>query len=130
MSLSHPRSARNYRAETERPRDLSGIAARLGISLRTVGGLNRRLKADFFRAETEVEPIRGVTAALLRGPMSMDALEPAAPDLGREAIKAALDQLVALDWAEVAGDRYRLKSTLRSFIDEALPRRIDALNNQ
>ena len=112
------------------PRELSVIAERLGLSLRTVSTLNRRLKEAFFAAETQVQPARRVAAVLLDGPKTLAELKRATPELGERSVKAALELLRSNDWVQSENRRYKLSSRLRSYIDESITRRIDGLNNQ
>jgi hypothetical protein len=112
------------------PRDLAAIAQKLGVSLRTAGTLNRTLRDDFFDAETEVEPIRQVTLALLGHPRSPDALL-AETGLDPDALARALDRLRELRWIEDEGEQdLKLAGSFRSFLDTDLDRRIDGVNHQ
>lgn len=112
------------------PRELSEVAERLGLSLRSVGTLSRRLKQAFFAAEHRIQPARRVSAVLAAGPMTAKEIAAAAPDLEPAAVRRALTFLRDAGWLEVQGKSYALSTRLRSYIDEELARRIDALNNQ
>ncbi|MCB9680981.1 MAG: hypothetical protein H6733_05865 [Alphaproteobacteria bacterium] len=114
------------------PRDLGVVADKLGVSLRTAGTLNRTLKEAFFAPETEVEPIRQVTGALLGQALDVASLV-AQTDLDESAVRRAVTHLVEVGWVEpVAGaaDTYALSGTLRSFVTDDLQRRVDAINHQ
>lgn len=112
------------------PRELSAIAERLDLSLRSVSTLNRRLKEAFFAAETQVQPARRIAAILLDGPKTIAELKRAAPEMGERSVKSAVDFLRGNGWVELEKRRYQLSSRLRSYIDESITRRIDGLNNQ
>lgn len=114
----------------QHPRELSAIAEVLGLSLRSVGSLNRRLKEAFFAAETEVQPARKVSSVLVEGPRSLAEIQRALPDLERSQVRQALAFLKESGWVQLDSRRYALVSRLRSYVDEDLTRRIDALNNQ
>jgi DNA-binding transcriptional ArsR family regulator len=112
------------------PRELGVVADALGLSLRSVGTLNRRLKRAFFAAEQAVQPARRITSLLLDGPRSAAELERQASELEPSQVRRALDLLRQEGWVERSGRRFSLRTRLRSFVDEELSRRIDALNNQ
>lgn len=112
------------------PRELNVIAERLELSLRTVSTLSRRLKEVFFAAETRVQPARRIAALLQEKPRTLAELKRAAPELGDKAVKRALDFLRDNSWVDVEKRSYKLSSSLRSYIDETITRRIDGLNNQ
>jgi hypothetical protein len=114
----------------QHPTDLSRVADDLGVSLRTVGTLNRRRRLSFFAPESEVQPARRISAILLDGAKTLAEIRRAAPELAAEQVRQALRFLHAQGWISSADRRYALRGRLRSYIDETLTRRIDALNNQ
>jgi hypothetical protein len=112
------------------PRELAAISDTLGLSLRSVGSLNRRLKQAFFAAESSVQPARRVSLILVDGARSLAELQKALPELDRSQVRSALRFLKESGWVELVDRKYTLRSRLRSYVDEKLTRRIDALNNQ
>lgn len=112
------------------PRDLQVIADKLGVSLRTAGSLNKQLKEPFFAPETEVEPIRIITGALLGAPSSIEGLA-AITQLDIVEVRRAIKHLQELGWVDVDEHEVaRLAGTLRSFVTEDLQRRVDGVNHQ
>jgi DNA-binding MarR family transcriptional regulator len=114
----------------QHPRELGSVAEQLGLSLRSVGTLHRRLKEAFFAAERSFAPARRLTALLVAGPRSLAELTAAAPELEPAQVRRALRELEARGWVTRSGGRYALVARLRSYVDEQLSARIDALNNQ
>ena len=114
----------------EHPRELSTIAEKLGLSLRSIGALNRRLRQAFFAAEANVQPTREVCSALLDAPLGLAELQAALPDLDKAQLRQALEFLKKSEWVEVKNRKYQLKSRLRSYVDNQLTRKIDGLNRQ
>jgi len=112
------------------PQDLAAVADRLGLSLRTAGSLNRRLKGAFFAPESEVAPLRQVCALLTPGPRTLAELARAAPELDAKQLRRALRAAGKRGWVRREGERYVLATRLRSHLDDMLGPRIDALNNQ
>ena len=113
------------------PKDLSKVAQALDLSLRTAGTLNRRGKREeFFKPETEIEPLRRVAAALKRGPKSLPQLQRSLSDIEPALLSRALAVLVDSAWVEKKGGRYALRPGFRSHVHDELPRRIDGLNRQ
>lgn len=112
------------------PRELGAVAEFLGLSLRSVGSLNKRLKQAFFAAERGVQPARKLTALLLDGPKSTAELTELAGDIDTGQVRTALKLLEKEQWVERTGKRFGLRTRLRSFVDQELDRRIDGLNNQ
>ena len=114
------------------PRDLSAVADELGVSLRTAGTLNKKLKGDFLAPELEVEPLRALTDVLLDGPRTRQELTDHLDDEDAARISRALELLIDNGWLEVTGDdeRYALQTELRSFVSDDIDRRIDGLNHQ
>lgn len=112
------------------PRELSTIAEKLGLSLRSIGGLNKRLRQAFFAAEANVQPTREVCSALVDGALSLAELQAALPDLEKTQLRQALAFLKKSEWVEIKERRYQLKGRLRSYVDEQLTRKIDGLNRQ
>lgn len=113
------------------PKDLARVAQALDLSLRTAGTLNRRGKKDeFFRPEREIEPLRRVAAALKRGPKTQRALEQSLTDIEPPQLQRALEVLLENEWVEQQGQRYALRSGIRSYVHDDMGRRIDGLNRQ
>lgn len=117
-----------------RPRDLSGVAADLGVSLRTAGTLSQKLKGDFLKPELDVRPLRELTALLLDGPQRRSRLLAAADDDERGRRERALDVLLGNGWVSARDDGddplLSLTGTLRSFVSDDLDRRLDGLSHQ
>ncbi len=113
----------------DRPRDLAGIAEQLGVSLRTAGTLNRKLRTGFFAPENEVEPMRTVTAALLGSDLRLDELVHAT-GLDEPTLARATRLLVEHGWVQDDGGVLRMRRGVRSFVAPDASRRIDGLNNQ
>lgn len=112
------------------PRDLSEVAERLGVSIRTAGSLNRALKGDFFAPENLVEPVRVITAALSGQPMDVAELA-AETDLEEVEVRRVVTHLLELGWLEPdEGERVRLAAVLYSYVTEDIERRIDGVNHQ
>lgn len=114
----------------QHPRELGVVAQQLGLSLRSVGTLHRRLKDAFFAAERSFAPARRVCALLVSGARTLPDLAGAAPDLEPAQVRRALKDLEARGWVTRNGVRYALVARLRSYVDDQLNARIDALNNQ
>lgn len=112
------------------PRDLATVAAQLGVSLRTAGTLNKKLKGEFFAPERDVEPIRRLTGLLTGRDMSLGELRRGTLDLDPDQLRRALRFLIDNGWVEEVDARYRIQKTHRSFVTADIDRRIDALNNQ
>ena len=112
------------------PRELRTVADQLGLSLRSIGTLHRRLKDAFFAAERSLAPARRVTGILVSGARNLAELVEAAPELEPAQIRRAIRQLEQRGWIRKSGARYALVDRLRSYVDEQLGARIDALNNQ
>lgn len=116
------------------PRDLAAVADELGVSLRTAGTLNKKLKGDFLAPELEVEPLRALTDVLLDGPRLRSQLLAGLSDEDQPRLLRSLQLLTDNGWLEVDGDeedpRYALQTELRSFVSDDLDRRIDGLNHQ
>lgn len=111
------------------PRDLAQVAEKLGVSLRTVGTLNRELKGPFYAPETAVEPVRRVTTALLGRPSTVEALVDAT-GLEVAEVRRALAQLQEVGWVEEGDGVFGLSTTLRSYVTDDLQRRVDGVNHQ
>jgi hypothetical protein len=112
------------------PRDLDFVARSLGVSYRTAVNLNRAARADFFRPEKEIEPLRRVCAVLVGQALTRQALTEALDDLDDVTIDRALALLEDSGWiTRDAEERYALGATLRSYVSDDLSRRIDGLNN-
>ena len=111
-------------------KSLQEIADLLGVSLRTVGVLSAASKKEMYAPEKQVEPMRRINALLQRGPMSRDELVDHLEDLEEEEIDRALHFLQSLEWVQQRGARFQLAEVLRSFVDEDVTRRMDALNHQ
>lgn len=121
-----------YFAEYRRrhPRDLSTVAERLGVSLRTAGSLNRQLREPFFAPETRVEPVRQVTAALLCGALSAEQIE---GETGLDAgeVTRVLAHLSEIGWVRQRADgRFGIAASLRVHGNEDLDQRLDAVSHQ
>ncbi len=112
------------------PRELSTIAEKLGLSLRSIGGLSKRLRQAFFAAEASVQPMREVSSALFAKPLSLAELQDALPELEKAQVRKALESLKKSGWVEVQDRKYQLQGRLRSYVDEKLSRKIDGLNRQ
>ena len=114
----------------QHPRELGSVAAQLGLSLRSVGSLHRRLKDAFFAAERAHAPTRRVSSILLSGARSLPEIVAAAPELEPTQVRRAVKALEARGWITRNSGRYALVARLRSYVDDQLSARIDALNNQ
>lgn len=117
------------------PRDLGQVARQLGVSLRTVGSLNKKLRGNFLAPEDEVEPLRQLTDLLLDGPQDRDALLQALDAIDPIRVQRSLAMLEQYGWLDVDGPdegnpRYALKTRHRSFVSDDLDRRFDGLNHQ
>lgn len=112
------------------PRDLDFVARSLGVSYRTAVNLNRAARADFFRPEKEIEPLRRVSAVLVGQARSRDELRDALDDLDDATVDRALGLLEQSGWVvRDEEDRYAIATALRSYVSDDLDRRIDGLNN-
>ncbi|MEZ4317588.1 MAG: hypothetical protein R3F61_08785 [Myxococcota bacterium] len=116
------------------PRDLASVARRLGVSLRTAGSLNRRARGDFFTPETDVEPLRDLTARLLDGPVRLSVLMGEQGD-DEEIVRLerSLHLLRESGWlvySDHEDPEIGLATRLRSFVSDDIERRLDGLNHQ
>lgn len=121
-----------YFAEYRRryPRDLQAISDRLGVSLRTAGTLNRRMKDPAYSAENHEEPLRAITRALTGRPMTLSEIEEAC-NIPAEELDRLIQNLHALGWVERDDEgRQALTGALRVFVDEDQHRRVDAVGHQ
>ena len=117
------------------PRDLGLVARKLGVSLCTVGALNKKLRGNFLAPEEEVEPLRQLTDALLDGPRHRGALLDVLDEVDPDRLARSLALLEQYGWLDVQDQdgvdpRYALKTRHRSFVSDDLDRRFDGLNHQ
>jgi hypothetical protein len=116
------------------PRDMGRAARRLGVSLRTAGSLNKKLRGDFLVPELEVKPLRDLTNFLLDGPRRHSELAAMFDADQGVWLERSLHLLTEYGWLEVDGEdadrRYALKTEFRSFVSDDLNRRIDGLDHQ
>lgn len=111
------------------PRDLNSVAEDLGLSLRSVGSLNRKYKGDFFKAERQVEPLRQVTSALLGKALTIPEVT-ALTGLAEAEVRRMVSLLDEHGWVTVDDEMVALGHGLRSWVSEDGSRRLDGLNNQ
>lgn len=111
------------------PRDLSTVAEKLGVSLRTAGTLNRSLRDAFFSPETRVEPVRQITGAVLRSPRTEDDLV-ALTGLDPAEVRRTLKHLQEVGWVAEEDGRFRIDTSLRNFVTDDMLRRVDGVNHQ
>ena len=113
------------------PRDLQAIAKQLDLSLRSVAALSKKLKSDFFKPESEIAPLRAITAALTNKEMSFLELQKLlAAQIDQATIERGLTFLQQCDWVREKNGVYSLTTTLRSFVSDDWLKRIDGLNHQ
>jgi len=112
------------------PRNLNKVAKELGQSLRTAGILSKRSKEEFFQPETDIKPLREITALLTSGAKSKEKIIESLKHQEVDDVERALEFLLDNGWLKEDGGKYQLNTQVRSYIDDNWQRRIDGLNHQ
>ena len=125
------RMAAFEQARQEQGRELAEIAAIFGKSLRTVSGLHREYRGEFFKPERDIALRRDVAALLARRPADLDG------------IAAHFEGLSSIELAAAVADLEREKRIVRHggllhrnpedrvfYDDNDIARRVDGLNRQ
>ncbi len=111
------------------PRNLEGVAERMGVSLRTVGTLSKQLKTEFFEPEQTVAPMRDLANWLEKG-VGDEAELAKAIKRPRKQVANLLSGMQKMGWAEEVDGKWSLTSNYRYYLTEHWERKVDAVNHQ
>lgn len=111
------------------PRNLEGVAQRMGVSLRTVGTLSKQLKTEFFDPEETVAPLRDAAKFLEQG-VNTEAELATRMRRPRKQVANLLSSMQKMGWAEENEGVWSLTSNYRYYLTEHWERKVDAVNHQ
>ncbi len=104
----------------------------MGLSMRKIAMLSKKLKQNFLRPEEEVELPRQIEFMLWAEPLSSARLTQGLPDASEEAVLNAIEILLAEDRIKVVSGRvplYSISSTKRRIVGREWKGKIDGLNH-
>jgi hypothetical protein len=107
----------------------AAVGDRLGQTARHMRTLARKLKSDFFSAETEIGLVREVESEIARSSPTLERLRASLPGWPEAAVDRAVQTLLAE--GRITRDKRRLTSAARYLVlsSDKFHHRIDALNH-
>jgi hypothetical protein len=107
----------------------AAVGERLGQTARHMRTLARKLKSDFFSAETEIGLVREVESEIARSSPTLERLHASLPGWPEAAVDRAVQTLLAE--GRITRDKKRLASAARYLVlsSDKFHHRIDALNH-